>query len=581
MGSLSTISLRNSANCDICGIQRPTEKLFQCSTCRPVGSDPLYYCAKNCSESDCEHAEGCTQVGHEPCWDSHIPRRGNQKHKKIDAFTDYLTQLILHSEPNSDIQAELHENDRKAEWFTVNSGRLEDSEATVQVTDRFRRLCLPMYVDHRSSSDQYPSLVSFIGDTGVGKSTLVNAMSVMGQIEVQSKDQPPSPELTPYSSTHRQLNLPMVLQARRDGPVTRSGDPQRAIEPTSSGVHLYLDPGLTKVLYHPEQEKEVVPILFADCEGFGAGANKTNAERSVQALPTLQPRRHSASSQGGVNTRKNVITELEITLPEIKNAGKAGAELYYARFLYAFSDVLVFVTNHDQQFHKDLQRLLEWAASAVYKAINHLPRKTLIVVQNMPARHNNDYYQDFNHKAALFGSLDNIWESSAILNAFKNRHDKESLMREGEIHTNQQFLNLFFKAVEVCYIPNKGFATASDIMRQYRTLRKHIIQAVEAGQVARSLSWTRYDVPSLSHLFGRAFHHFAKLPGPFDFYTAARKDNPMSATMADHIANLLRYMQASDVEAQENRLDNFPATVAVCLVSSVHRDFRQGVSDFH
>lgn len=537
----------------------------------------MYYCAVYCSEHECDHAESCNRSGHESCWDSHIPRRGTQKHEKVDAFSDYLAKLILHSEADNEVQAKLHERDRKAKWFTVNSGFFEDSVPTVQITDRFRKLCDPRYVSNRSNSEQCPSIVSFIGTTGAGKSTLVNAVSVMGQIELQSSYGNPRSSSTPLNSIPRPSNLPKVEQTRSDGPVTRSGNPLRAAEPTSFGVHLYLDPGVTKVSYLAGREKELVPVLYADCEGF-RGTNETNAERSVHSQSTRYSTRSPSPSMGGPpsrmssNATRNISDELEITLPEIKDAGKTGEELYYARFLYAFSDVIVFVTNNDQQLHKDLQDLLEWAASAVHKAINHLPRKTLIVVQNMPARHNPDYYLESFHKQSLFGSLTNIWDKSKILSAFKKRHDKQSIVREGEIDTNERFLNIFFQSVEVCYVPNKGFATSAKVMEQYRVLRRQIIQAVEAGQRARLRSWTRYDVSSLSHLFGRAFHHFAKLPGPFDFYTAARKDNPMSVTMDDHIANLLRYMQASD-----RRLECFHSVVAVCLITFVYRAFRRGL----
>ena len=529
----------------------------------------MYYCAVYFSEDECNHADNCNQSGHKPCWDSHVPPRGTQKHEKVDAFSDYLAKLILHSEADNEVQAKLHERDRKAEWITVNSGSLEDPEPTVQITDRFRKLCDPKYVSNRSTSEQCPSIVSFIGTTGAGKSTLVNAVSVMGQIELQSSHGNARTSSITIDSMLRPSNLPKVEQTRSDGPVTRSGNPLHAAEPTSSGVHLYLDPGVTKVSYLAGREKELVPILYADCEGF-RGTNETNATR--HSTRPLSSSLGGPPSRMSSNATRNIADELEITLPEIKDAGKAGEELYYARFLYAFSDVSVFVTNNDQQLHKDLQDLLEWAASAVHKAINHLPRKTLIVVQNMPARHNLDYYLESFHKKSLFGSLTNIWDKSRVLSAFKKRHDKQSIVREGEIDSNEKFLKIFFQSVEVCYVPNKGFATSAKVMEQYRSLRSQIVQAVEAGQRARSKSWTRYDVSSLSHLFGRAFHHFAKLPGPFDFYTAARKDNPMSVTMDDHIANLLRYMQASD-----RRLENFHSVVAVCLITFVYRDFRSGL----
>ena len=59
----------------------------------------------------------------------------------------------------------------------------------------------------------------------------------------------------------------------------------------------------------------------------------------VYVPSSLQPGRVSASSLGSSPSRSgshfasNITNEMEITLPEIKGAGKAGAELYYARFL--------------------------------------------------------------------------------------------------------------------------------------------------------------------------------------------------------------------------------------------------------
>lgn len=313
---------------------------------------------------------------------------------------------------------------------------------------------------------------------------------------------------------------------------------------------------------------------------------RTNAERSRDSIPGASssrtrspstsgsnPREPSGSSRGRGMSSRYMSNELLITAPEFKEAGKEAAEQLYARFLYAFSDVVVFVTKEDQQLSNDMRRLLEWAASAVNNSINDLPKKTLIVVRNMPTLHHPDYYDEAFLKRSLFGSMENIWEHSKQLAAFKRAHDKRTDLRQRKIHNNKDFLNLFFQNVEVCYIPMRTSAPTDETYQQYRSLRERIIQAAEAGQQARAASWTRYDVPTFSHLIARAFNHFAQQPGPFDFYKAAKKDNPTPRTMSDHLANFLRHIRTT-----RSSLDTFSSVVAACLVCWMHREFRQGRS---
>ena len=55
--------------------------------------------------------------------------------------------------------------------------------------------------------------------------------------------------------------------------------------------------------------------------------------------------------------------------------------MFHARVMYAISDVIVYVTKDDNLMNS-MQKILEWAASAVDKSYNQPARKTLIIVKN-------------------------------------------------------------------------------------------------------------------------------------------------------------------------------------------------------
>lgn len=573
----------NSLICECCRQHRDIYDLVLCTYERPVNESRPYYCKHYCSEDECGHALNCEQQLHKTCWETHIPpfqlKRGGGEHRQISALDEAFIQIIMHSEANDDKQRQLHRQDRKAEWFRVNLANpaIKDSQPLLQISDRFRGVCDPGSDGNTWAQDQYPSFVSFVGDTGVGKSTLVNAMITIGRIEglkhARGRHLGPLPR----------SDLDSVFNARSHGPVTRSANLDRASVPTSTGVHLYRDPTITKVEYSESTTvTEDVPILFADCEGFRGGTTKTSAERSGEATGHSVEQRHSlrprvnsnlpAPLQRGGMDLEFCIDEVDIKAPDFKKAGKESAELFYAHFLYAFSDVIVFVTNEDQKLHNDMQRLLEWAASAVEKSVGRKSQKTLIVVRNGPRLlHDKEFYDGDKLKKTLFGSFGNIWEHSQILTDLKRRHDNVELM-ENEIHDNDDFFRIFFQATKMCYIPLSDKAPPDEIYLQYQKLRTLIVDGTKAGQRVRSTSWTLYDVPTMSHLLTRAFYHFAMSSDPFNFYNAARKDNPTPISVPGHIANLLRHMRTSP-----SKLVSFQEIVAVCLISFVYREFTQGI----
>jgi len=504
-------------------------------------------------------------MDHASCWEAHLPPIEDlrKEHKKVDQLPQIYVNAVTYSEPDPEKQRDLHDEDRIAQWFVVKLGSFEREQARLCVSDRFRRLCNPGISGNRWSSNLYPSFVSFIGATGTGKSTLVRAMILMGQVNASGL---PSPgDESPVNSKVGEFRA--VIAARIHGPVTRTANLSHITDPTSSGVHLYKDIATSdpdRVSRSPRLGNNVTPILFADCEGFGGSIAKTNSERVKSA---------GDAKSGPDDENPNLLFDRPITSPGYGSKGKEGVELFYARFLYAFSDVVVFVTKEDQRFQEDMQNLLEWAASAVDKSVNHLAQKTLIIVRNMASHHAPEFYDGQFLKKSIFDNLRPLWEGSPTLAGFRRRYNDKHRLLQREIRSNGDFFAVFFQKTDVCYIPDKAKAPMDQIFQQYQKLREQIVEASEAGQEVRSKSWTQYNIPTLSHLLNRAFEHFRTSEKPFDFYKAARKDNPNPISVSDHIANFLRHMQLT----QGKVTDMFPKVLSICLVSCALRNFEQGM----
>lgn len=82
----------------------------------------------------------------------------------------------------------------------------------------------------------------------------------------------------------------------------------------------------------------------------------------------------------------------------------------------------------------------------------------------------------------------------------------------------------------------------------------------------------QYNVPTMSHVLGRAFDHFRTSSKPFNLYDAARNDNPDPATMSGHLANFLRLSHDLPDAAVQMAQD----LVAVACMSWALREFDQG-----
>lgn len=515
-----------SIRCENCEEARPVAQLALCSWC---DGGKAYYCLIHCSEEDCGHAVNCDQPGHATCWNStHAWTRNRERHVQRDAVRAWCIDQILFSESDEGKQAAYHDADQQALWFRVSQvSPTLGPKRCVQVTKRLKQLWQGQSPPHNPGN--YPSFVSVVGGIGVGKSTLVRAMMAIGAMERAHEG------LTQPSTSNYLVGIEEMLEFQAPRPVTGLNHAGLQLRPTSTGVHLYQD--VTSQSAH-DRDHDLVTVLFADCEGFSAGTTQFTAARSDFIVPTAAYPTHRvversgmASSQSATRSAGAIETEdLRTSLPhdrmiairaqKLLIQGEGYAELFYARCLYPFSDVVLFVTDRAQKLGSELQRFLEVIANSV------LPQKspvTLIIAINKANSFSANMYDEGFLEHALFDGWPRIWESSATLNALKENHDRNVKARDDLISTNEQFFRLFFQQVRMCYIPQRGkdeILGDDKLYDQYGALRTMVMEGSMEGQKSRSSTYSRFDFPTVAHLLDKAFEHYATSDQSFGWYAA-------------------------------------------------------------
>ncbi|KAI9690171.1 MAG: hypothetical protein M1822_009132 [Bathelium mastoideum] len=442
---------------------------------------------------------------------------------------------------NPKIQEKMHMEDEDTTWFGVAK-----DTANVPVLQDYGRYATLMANSATGERVRYPQLVSFIGQTGAGKSTIVKML-----IEQQrGLDNATSAELfpTPIPGSVRNENVP-----------------------TSGDVHLYADPA---TYLGP------CPLLYADCEGLEGGEKSPVAIRHREIEHQVETRLTTKSDGDRKDTRKRWkmarASQRDIawaTSPETKKRQYAVTQLY-PRLLYTFSDVIVFVLQNSKTFESTvLSKLLDWAHTSMEKSVNQptLPHAIIALNATDTSVDQQLWGPDFATEN-LMGTV-----AGAISRDAKYRDYADYWKERGKVvRTMKDLLECYYASVLVVRIPRKGryMLINEQVTKLHQEITANCNVAYNTKRKARMLS----NSDELNGYLQSAFDHFSqKLDTPFNFVEVAWKNNPIPNDFGGNILKLaVAVRNAGRLTTGSRIFQELSAMVASCMVLDCVRNGHRG-----
>ncbi|KAF2826308.1 FabD/lysophospholipase-like protein, partial [Ophiobolus disseminans] len=507
-------------------------------------------CTRNTAETwycvDCQ----CSLC--ELCWPQVLPHTGGRTgrdgpHEQVQHHIYLKLKAILEPKYDESDLEELHRRDLDTTWFGIR--RDSTGQPLLADYDVYSTLLRGPLIN---SKDKYPQLVSFIGQTNAGKSTLIKML-----IELHEQSATPG-DLTFPSPV---VGLPRLEQ--QSGQEDQSRIPLEHI-PTSADVHLYAD---------PVRFNKKTPLLYADCEGLtggenppiGAQENRTSLFTTESSIARLTPGR---------------LRPLAWADTEKKRTRGFFVRQMYPRILYTLSDVVVFVVPdaNSKTFEvTTLRPLLEWADASLETSINQptLPHAIIALNGSDPS------------------SNKDIWDSEfatwSLLEANKHCLDRrhhyfanlaDEWREKGKrINTILDLIHCYYSTFRVIRIPRKGRYQLlhSQIENLHGMITAGCKSSFDSKRQANML-WKSHEM----HVyFQSAFDHFAEtLDRPFNFIAVSLLNNPIPDDFGGHILQLAIAIQAHDRQHQSTWIfDQLAKLVASSVLLDCVRNRKAGMPE--
>ena len=417
----------------------------------------------------------------------------------------------------------MHDKDQQAKWFGVvrdKSGRpvFEDyGRYEVLAADNAERSCPERL--------QFPQLVSFIGVTNSGKSTVIKLLISLATGEFGPADFP--------------------------SPVTGSVVDESV--PTSGEVSMYADPA---------SGGDSHPVVYIDCEGFEGGEKTPLGSRArrhdftsdaceEQAQPSVRSRRIKWATTEESRQREYAVTKL------------------YPRILYTFSDCVVFVLRNPKTFQSSvLTKLIDWGAAALERSINQPALPHCIVVLNCSdaALETEQWDADAATQTLLFTVRGAIDHAEGVPQFRALAEHWRDLGRN--ICSIEDLILCYYSSFKVVRLP-----TGSQLNRmkeQVSLLRRLIGQCCQKSSQEKHHTRMLSDTVELGKYLQSGFDHFTShLDIPFDFMQVSLAHNPVPHNFGDHILQLCLAIQRlcfRDQDSTRRLLERVGSFVASCVL---------------
>ncbi|OCL08712.1 hypothetical protein AOQ84DRAFT_339905 [Glonium stellatum] len=495
-------------------------------------SSPAVFCV------DCD-SRFCSR-----CWDYQRAHRQGKRgrdgkpHEKTDYRSAKRFEKILNPQDDPASLAKAHLADEQSKWFgwSRDGSNENQNEPALVEFDAYTNL-----MAGSASADappKYPQLVSFIGQTSAGKSTLIKML-------VEHEEY--------RSDSGGTLKLP--------SPVVGSTTNDKV--PTSADVHLYADPAT----YLGQK-----PILYADCEGLGAG--------EVDPVATTSYKFFQGESTKGLVAKYSASRTRRLEWADPRQNPLTCTRQFavgdlYPRLLYSFSDVVVFVSKNAKTFQSTLERLLNWGSRSLEMSVNQPALPHAIIAFNATSIGVDESEWDI--ESATKSLLD---EATYSLDPKLGVHSliglAEGWKGRKQIKTVHDLLKCYYSSFSVVRIPIGGrYNLLGD---QLRKLHTRIRDCCENSYNAKRQGHMLLSSNAFNIYMRFAFDHFAgALNEPFNFANVSLKLNPIPQDFGGHVFRLASCIYAA--KGRDIRLDLYEGlsdVIASCVLLDVVRQQRKG-----
>ncbi|KAK4217215.1 hypothetical protein QBC37DRAFT_438226 [Rhypophila decipiens] len=463
------------------------------------------------------------------CWGTqlaHKPRRVVEglPHEKIISEVYHRLQGVFRQDRTSDEQHDLHVSDIDTTWSGVVKDELPGSKPFLRHENRFMEIMRESQTG--KYAERFPQLVSFVGHTGAGKSTIIKLLISRAEATIRSQRQ--------------EFHVPVTGLSNDN--ISTTGD-----------VHLYSDP----TTYWNQ-----TPLLYADCEGLSGGENVPLGTVTKQKVATAKAAKSIRSNRVRKTVDATVATGRMLKRLAWADSSRTQSRQHsvkelYPRILYTFSDVIVFVLRESRTFQTEvLPLLVEWARSSIDKSINQPTLPHIVVALNAT-----DNMVDANQWDTNFATTKLLEDVRESVNQVPDlQRTVEQLRYDGTaISTTKELLEFYYSSINVIRVPAKGSyqQIEEQVGKLYDAIRTNCAVNYHRKRSARMV----LSAERMQQYINSAFDHFSHFSG--------------------HMVNLMLSLYHDMPDERQPRnpddlLKGLSRPIACCLMLAAAREDMQG-----